>query len=300
MPYPTYTYTEVVMKHSPLGKASPLELAFTPDERNELMLAVKYANNPSVTGYEALSYGDKFDLFFKEIGTAIDKRMAAMAKSIHLVDFQSVQKKLEKDEVLYVRNTSTEVLTPEGYLPGMGNMMAHTKNVTDAVYIICSLKTEASRLYDWLKQIITKGRMDTEFKWTISEFGQAVTKAEDFVKNLPDRSRNLRYNLGQVYISFDEVWAVMNIFNNSVRTLGGRDVEITAKVLNDVYGLGQLLVKKIHANDIKLTPEAVNDIEMIVNKFAGLCNISGAMMVLLNELSAVFNSQLKTLSELKY
>lgn len=300
MPYPTYTYTEVVMKHSTLGKASPLDLAFTPSERTELMLSVKYANNVSVTGFEALSIGDKFDLFFKEISTSIDKRMGALAKSIHVVDFQSVQKKLQREEVLYVRNTSTEILTPEGYVPGMGNMMAHTAAVTDAVYVISSLKTEASRLYDWLKQIISKGRMDTEFRWTIGEFGMAVTKAEDFVKNLPDNSRNLHYNLGQVYISFDEVWAVMNTFNNSVRTLGARDVEITAKVLSDVYSLGQLLVRKIHANDIMLSPEAIGDIERVVNKFAELTNISGAMMVLLNELSAVFSSQLKTLSGLKY
>ena len=300
MPYPTYTYTEVVMKHSTLGKASPLNLEFTPSERTELFLSVKYANNVSVTGFEALSIGDKFDMFFREMSTAIDKRMAAIAKSIHVVDFQSVQKKLEREEVLYVRNTATEILTPEGYIPGMGNMMGHTKAVTDSVYIISSLKTEASRLYDWLKQIITKGRMDTEFRWTIGEFGQAVSKAEDFVKNLPDQSRNLRYNLGQVYISFDEAWSVMNTFNNSVRTLGARDVEITAKILNDVYGLGQLLVRKIKANDIMLTPEAINDIEHVVNKFAELANISGAMMVLLNELSAVFSSQLKTLSELKY
>lgn len=287
------------MKHSALGTANSLALDFTADERAELLQSIKYPSQVSVTGFEALSIGEKFSLFFKEMSTTIDKRMAAMAKNIHTVDFHPVQKNLEKGGVLYVKNTATEILTPEGYVPGMGNMMAHTVAVTDAVYLICSLKTEASRLYDWLKQIITKGRMESEFRWTIGEFGQAITKAQHFVTNLPDRSRNLRYNLGQVYISFDEAWAVMNTFNNSVRTLGARDVEITAKVLTDVYDLGQLLIKKIHANDILLTEEAINDIERIVNKFAELTNICGAMMVLLNELSAVFSSQLKTLNELK-
>ena len=281
------------MKHSHQGMVSPAE-------RNELILAVKYPNHLSVTGFEALSIGENFNLFFKEISTSIDKRMGTLTKSIHLVDFDKVRKHLEKNDILYVKNTSNEILTPEGYHPGMGNMMAHTKAVTDAVYIICSLKTEASRLYDWMKQIITKGRMESEFKWTIGEFGMAVNKAEQFIKNLPDNSRAVRYNLGQVYVSFDEVWAVMNTFNNAVRTMGGRDVEITAKVLGQVYELGQLLVRKIQANDILLTQEAVNDIEHIVNKFAELTNVAGAMMVLLNELSAVFQSQLKSLEEMKY
>lgn len=300
MPYPTYTYNEVVMKHSTLGKANAIETSFTAEERNELILAVKHPNHLLVTGYEALGIGEKFNLFFTEISTSIDKRMATLAKSIHTVDFQPTKKHLEKDGILYVKNTHVELLTPEGYVPGMGNMMAHTKAVTDAVYIICSLKTEASRLYDWMKQIITKGRMETEFRWTIGEFGMAVNKAEDFIKNMPEGSRTLRYNLGQVYVSYDEAWDVMHTFNNAVRTLGSRDVEITAKVLGDVYALGKLLVQKIQANDILLSQEAVSDIETIVNKFAELTNVSGVMMVLLNELTAVFNSQLKTLKGLKY
>lgn len=300
MPYPTYTYNEVVMKHPAQGKANPFAPKPFDAERNELIQAVKYPNHMSVTGFEALSIGESFNLFFNELSVTIDKRMATLSKSIHVVDFNQVKKHLEKNNIYYVKNTAVEILTPEGYHPGMGNMMAHTKAVTDAVYIICSLKTEASRLYDWMKQIIQKGRMESQFKWTIGEFGIALNKAEDFIKNLPDNSRSLRYNLGQVYVSYDEVWAVMNVHNNAVRTMGSRDIELTAKVLTQVYELGQLLVKKIHANDILLSKEAISDIEHIVNKFAELTNVSGAMMVLLNELTAVFNAQLEVLGELKY
>lgn len=288
------------MKQSAMGKADPIVSDFTASERQELIVAVKYPNHVAVTGYEALSIGERFNLFFKEVSTTLDKRMAVLAKSIHTVDYAPVQKHLERNEILYVKNTHVSMLTPVNYHPGLGNMMGHTRAVIDGVYIIGSLKTEASRLYDWLKQVITKGRMDTEFKWTISEFGMAVNRSEEFIKNLPDTGRNLNYNLGQIYVSYDEIWDCMNVYNQSVRTMGARDAEITVKVLGDVYDLGRILVQKIHANDIMLDQKAVDDIESIVNKFAELTNVAGVMMVLLNELTAVFNSQLKTLKELKY
>ena len=296
MSYPTYTYYEVVMKQF----AIDADLQFTAQERAEIMESVRYQHLVRVSGFEALSVGEQLSLFFKEISTGIDKRMASLAKSIHKVDFIPVKRKLEKEEILYVKNTATEILAPEGYIPGLGNMRAYTESVCTGVYIIATLQSEASRLYDWMKQIIVKGRMEHDFKWAVSDFSIAVTKSEDFVKNLPDRSRNLRYNLGQVYMSYEEAWDTMQYFNNSVSTMGGRDVEITAKILGDVYDLGQIMIKKIHANDIMLDKEAVTDVETIINRFAGLTNIAGALMVLLNELTAVFNSQLKTLSDLKY
>lgn len=288
------------MKQSGTGKGVSLDSEFTSDERKELVLAVKYPNNVAVAGFEALGIGERFQLFFNEISTTIDKRMAVLAKSIHVVDFVPVQRHLEKNEILYVKNTHIQMLTPVNYHPGLGNMMHHVNAVVDGVYIIGSLKTEATRLYDWLKQVLTKGRMDTEFKWTISEFGMAVNRSEEFIKNLPDTGRNLNYNLGQVYVSYDEIWGCMNTYNQSVRTMGARDAEITVKVLSDVYDLGRILVQKIQANDIMLDQRAVNDIESVVNKFAELVNVSGVMMVLLNELTAVFNAQLRTLKDLKY
>lgn len=252
---------------------------------------VKRPTPMSVQGFEALSIGESFNLFFKEFSTSIDKKMATLSKSIHAVDFQHVAKHIRDNNVLYVKNTGHEILTPEGFAPGMGNMMAHTKAVVEGVYIISSLKTEASRLYDWMKQILRNGRLDQSFKWTVGDFGNAVLKAENFIRNLPDNGRSVKYTLGQVYISFEEYFDCVNTFNSVVKTLGSRDVEMIAKDLSSIYDLGQLLVKKIQANDIRLTEQSVSDIEAVVNKFIELTNISGALMVLLNELTAVFTAQ---------
>lgn len=259
---------------------------------------VKYPQPMSVTGFEALSIGENFNLFFKEFSSTIDKRMGCLTKSVHAIDYSPVQKRIAGG-LLYVKNTGVEILTPEGFSAGMGNMMAHTQQVVAGIYLISSLKTEASRLYDWLKQIIRNGRIEDTFRWTIGDFGSQVQKAENFIRNLPDNGRSVRFNLGQVYISFDEFFDTINVFNNSVRTLGSRDIELVVKELTRVYELGTLLVKKIQSNDITLGEQGIADIESVVNKFVELTNVCGAMSVMLNELTAVFNAQVKTLSEVK-
>lgn len=253
----------------------------------------------TVQGFEALSLGENFKLFFKEFTSSIDSRMAVLSRSIHKVDVSPAHHNIFANKVMYVKNTGVEILTPEGFAAGMGNMMAHTKAVTDGIYIVCSLKTEASRLYDWLKQIIRTGRIDRSFNWSIRDFDNALSKTENFVRQLPNGSRKLKFSLGQVYFNFDEFFSCVDTFNNTVQTLGARDVEMLAKELSNVYELGQLLVHKIQSNELVIGEQGIDDIETIVNKFVGLTNLSGAILVLLNDLTAVFNEQVKTLASLK-
>lgn len=253
----------------------------------------------TVQGFEALSLGENFKLFFKEFTSSIDNRMATLSKSIHKVDTSSAQHNITANKVMYVKNTGVEILAPEGYSAGMGNMMAHTKAVTDGIYIVCSLKTEASRLYDWLKQVIRNGRIDRSFGWSIRDFDNALTKTENFVRQLPTGSRKLKFSLGQMYFNFDEFFACVDAFNDTVQTLGARDIEMLAKELNNVYELGQLLTHKIQSSELVINEQGIDDIETIINKFVGLVNLSGAVLVLLNDLTAVFNEQVKTISTLR-
>lgn len=253
----------------------------------------------TVQGFEALSLGENFKLFFKEFTSSIDSKMAVLSRSIHKVDASAAKHNLVGNKVLYVKNTGVEILCPEGFAAGMGNMMAHTKAVTDGIYIVCSLKTEASRLYDWLKQVIRNGRIDRSFNWSIRDFDTALGKTENFVRQLPSGSRKLKFSIGQVYFNWDEFFACVDTFNNTVQTLGARDVELLAKELTNVYELGQLLVHKIQSNELVIGEQGIDDVEAIVNKFVGLVNLSGAVLVLLNDLTAVFNEQVKTLADLK-
>lgn len=262
---------------------------------------IQLVKNPApltVQGFEALSIGESFNLFFKEITFSVDKRLALLSKSVHKVDIGGAENNIKTKKVLFVKNAGVQLLTPQGYRSGMANMAAHSAAVCGGVYIISSLKTEASRLYHWLKQILKTGRMDNSFRWTVSDFDKALGTAENFIKNLPDADRQTQFPLGQVYVSFEEFFEVSANFNNAVSLLSPRDVELTAKELSSVYELGNLLVAKIHANDIVLSEVAISDIESVVNRFVELTNIAGAMMVLLNELTAVLTAQAKVLAKL--
>ena len=262
---------------------------------------IQLVKNPApltVQGFEALSIGESFNLFFKEITFSVDKRLATLSKSVHKVDVSGAENNIKTKKLMYVKHSGVQLLTPQGYRSGMANMAAHSQAACGGVYIISSLKTEASRLYHWLKQILKTGRMDRSFSWTVSDFDKALSHAENFIKNLPPVDRQAQFPLGQVYVSFEEFFEVTNNFNNAVGMLAARDIELTAKELTNVYELGSLLVAKIHANDIVLSTTAISDIESIMNRFIELTNIAGAMMVLLNELTAVFTDQAKTLAKL--
>lgn len=289
------------MNHSQTpGKATPPEGEELKNLMHEMKHEIHYPSITTVSGFESLSIGENFRLFFSELSTSIDKRLSLLAKSIHTVNFDPVRLHLKKHNVLYVKNTATQILVPEGYIPGMGSMATYTKNITLGVYIVSTLKTEAARLYDWMKEIVSKGRMSQEFRWSIGDFGQAITKAENFIKGLPDNGSTVKQNLGTVYISFEEMWDTMHQYNIAVKNLGSRDAEVIAKTIADVFDIGQILVKKIQNNDITLTKEAIGEVEAIVNRFRDFTNIAGVMIVLLNELTAVFQSQLDTVGKLKY
>lgn len=245
-----------------------------------------------ITGVESLSVGESFNLFFKEFSTNIDRKLVAMSKSVHTVDIDKLRKAIKQKDIIFSAKGGVEIMVPENYEPGLANMMAHTKGVVDGVYLVTFLKAEGARLYDWLKVIIQRGRVETTFRWSISNFDSLIDKGEHFVRNLSDGGRAKTCPLGQVYVNFNEMFEVMETFNAVVKTLGARDAEQASRELTNVYELGQLLVAKIKANELVLDKKVILDIEMTINRFVELTNLCGAMMTLLNELSAVLRAQI--------
>lgn len=274
--------------------------AETAKELQELgfIAAVKNPDPLTVTGVEELSVGESFTLFFKEFSTSIDRKFAGLSKPVHMVDSNSLRAAIKNRNINYLKNTGVDVVVPANYTPGIANMMMHTKGVVEGVFLISCLKTEAVRLYDWLKQIVKTGRPATQFRWSVTNFDVAVDRGTDFIKSLPDENRRLKSPLGQVYVNFEEMFDVMDTFNAMVKTLGARDAEVAAKELQNVYEMGQLLIEKIKSNELTFDKAVVLDIEITINAFVNLTNVCGAMMTLLNELSAVLREQIKTVVKL--
>lgn len=260
--------------------------------------AVKEPERLLVAGVEELSVGESFSLFFKEFSTSIDRKFSALSKPVHVVDVGLLRSAVKNRNINYLKNTGVDIVVPANYTPGIANMMMHTKGVVEGVFLISCLKTEAVRLYDWLKQIVKTGRPSTQFRWSVTNFDVAMTRGVDFIRGLPDENRRLKAPLGQVYVNFEEMFDVADSFNAMVKTLGARDAEVAAKELQNVYDMGQILIEKIKNNELTFDKAVVLDIEITVNAFVELTNVCGAMMTLLNELSAVLREQIKTVAKL--
>lgn len=250
----------------------------------------------SVLGAEKLSVGESVGLFFSEFGASIDRRLASFEKSVITLDVEKFRKTIQRKEILFVKNAGLPVIVPETYTPGLGNMMAYTQFVaTDGVYLVSSMKTEAIRLYDWLKQLIKTGRPETRFRWTITNFDTVLDRSEQFLKGLPSNPHRKTCTLGEVYVNFEELYSVLETYNVSAKLLGARDVEMASRELSRVYELGQLLVEKIKTNDLVVDEKNLTEVELVVNRFVEFTDICGAMMTLLNELAAVFRDQTETI-----
>jgi len=260
--------------------------------------AVKSPDRLSVTGVEELSMSESFSQFFKEFSISIDRKFASFSRSVHQVDSDALRRAVKNRNIVYLKNTGIDIAVPANYSPGIANMMMHVKGVTEGVFLISCLKTEAVRLYDWLKQIVKKGRPDTQFRWSVSNFDVAVDRGADFIRGLPDENRRHKAPLGQVYVNFEEMFDVMDCFNSVAKQLGARDAEIAAKELQNTYEMGQLLIEKIKSNELTFDKATVLDIEVTINNFVNLVNLCGAMMTLLNELSAVLREQINTVTKL--
>lgn len=261
--------------------------------------AVKNYEPIEIAGLEALSLGESIGLFFSEFGTMVDKKVGLFARPVHMVDNNKLRNMVSRREINFVRHSAVPITVPTNYTPGIANMMAHVKGAVEGVYLLGSLRTETTRLYDFLKQMIKTGRSDKRFKWTINNLDESILNADSFVKQLPDEQRRLKVPLSEVYVNFNEMLEVIDVYNTSLKTLSARDVEIVARELTNTYHLGELLIEKIKSNELTFERSVLTDLELTVNNFVRLVDIAGAMMTLLNELSAVFREQIKEVVALK-
>lgn len=268
-------------------------------EEQGFVEAIKRGELLEIAGIESFSVGESFSMFFKEFGMTVDRKMASLSRPVHTVDISKLRSLVKNREISFVKHSAVPITVPTNYEPGIANMMVHTKGVVEGVFLLGSLRTEASRLYDFLKKMIATGRSETKFKFTINNFEDAMEKAEHFIKELPETKTRQKVALSEVYVNFEEMLEVCDSFNSTLKMLSARDIEIVAKELSNAYRMGELLITKIKDNEISFDKNTIMDLEFTVNKFVRLTDLCGAMMTLLNELSAVLREQVKEVSVMR-
>ena len=255
---------------------------------------VSHVKNPvslNIAGFEELGFGESIRLFFEEFFTETDKKLANFQTSLHTINYQPVEKYLVNNNILFIDNAGKKIPVPTYYQSGEGEMNYYVDNVAASITVVEMFKTEISRFYDWIKGIIKKGRADNTYKWTITDFDAQAGKVAAFIKDLYEGPKNEK--LGVVYVNFGEAFGMMQRYSSAVSSIKARDAEVMSRELKNVYEIGSLLVDKIKNNDIVVAKSTLEDIKNKVNMFNELVNIVGASLGLINELTAVFNSQLE-------
>ena len=251
-----------------------------------------------ITGVEKLNLGESFSLFFKEFSLNVDKKMAALKSTIHAVDYKPTKEYIAKNNILFVKNAGVKITTPEYFNGEFQGMEAYVSMLLKGVFVINGLRSETNHLYMWIKSIIKTGRMDKSFKWGVTDYDTAYQEVHSSIKAL-EPSKRIGFPLDQVYLRFEDCFDLIDQYNNAIKNIKSRDVEVLSKEISAVYNLGSLLVTKIQTGDMLISEQAINDIQNVVNEYIDIVNTCGVVMGLLNELTAVFTTELSEFKKMK-
>lgn len=251
----------------------------------------------AITGVESLGVGESLGLFLEEFFTATDRKLAQFQTSLHTIKYLPVEQLIKDKNISFINNANARITVPTYYQAGEGEMLYYVTNIIGAIIVIDGYKTEIQRFYDWTKNVIRRGRADKAYQWTITDYDSKVGEVIAFIKELKEGSKTA--NLNKVYVNFPEAFGLMARYSLAVESIKARDAEVMARDLKNVYEVGNLLVAKIKANDIKIDTYTLNCIQEKITMFNELTNVVGGALGLVNEMTAVFNSQLEEFKKFK-
>ncbi len=251
----------------------------------------------TIDGMESLSVGEKVSLFFKEGMVGIDRRLAGLKASAHKVDYDRTRNMVKG--VDYFAHASDLITTPAFFDPNTMSWETYVKGVCLTPALLSAGSTEAARFYLWLKELAKTGVMGRTYHFSITSTDGLVQQAEDFVGGKVKNTHNSKSRLNQCYNSFSHAFGLIQGYNVAVSTLKARDIELFAKDLSSVSNIGNLIAEKIKDSSLVLKESDLLALQNNFVQFVKMANIVGAQVGLLNELHAVFNSQLDEMKKMK-
>lgn len=250
-----------------------------------------------VVGSEDLSFTEHLKEWFSGIYLAIQKVYAKFTFNIHKVEMNSELTKLANDKELFYRNGNVECPTPEYFVNVPNWMLDYTRSLADGAVLMDVLMTETDVMYARMKKFAATGKVPSNFRFVVTDTERVIDRAESFMKGL-QQTRGT-FALKQVYANPAEVVAVVAAYNQTVRNFKSRDSEMLSRSLKRVYEISSLAVEKMKVGDIIVTETETRQLTEMFQTFSHMTNITGAMLVLLNEFSAVMADTKLTLAALK-
>lgn len=247
--------------------------------------------NPSteVSGNEALTVGEKFVSFFKELSVGIDSFNAKnFNKSIHQIENIDVWKKLSQANVYF--NVSTKhIPSPVFFNPNKLSFQEYVNFILKAVPILKLVDTQAEIVYRGIKTVAATGKVP----FSISNVDNTIliNEARAELKTVLEDTRVYTRAVSDIYPSFNIAYDVCEHFNKVTATLKSRDVEVTAKKGDQVINIIKILKPKIDNNEVILNERESVLLNNTISNLIDNITFAGQMLAQLSDLTRVLQLQ---------
>lgn len=247
----------------------------------------------NVEGLEALSLYDSFKLGFKNLSLDIDKKLSTFQNTVHIVDDLTISKLSGRN---YLKENTTLIPIPAIWTPKAMPFKDYVNKVNSGVNLFTLFKTDLEEFYHWLKQIATKSKVPMTFSYRISNTKKLIDQQYEFIKSLKTTVHTEKVPLKTLYASYSDFINLIGVYNNQVKLLKPRDPEVVAKQITLNAQLADVTLKKIEAGDIRLSSEEIDKVKQVFKDFEHYSNVVAVSLGLINELPAVFESQITAIT----
>lgn len=250
----------------------------------------------NVGGNESLSVGERLTSFFKEMSLGLDAFNARnFNKSIHTLKGIEEWKKIAADNV-YFSAAIKHIPAPVLFDPRVWSFKDYVEFVLHAVPIVKLVDSQADNLYRGIKVAAAKGQVPFSIR-NVNDLNLIAQARNTFKENMKDTGQFTRA-LNEMYPNFGNAYDIAYQFNNIVKTLGSRDIEIVSKRMDMVIEIVKLLKVKLDASDVILQPKEVESLNMAIEELVANASFAGVMLGRLADLNRVLQIQIDELPKL--
>ncbi|QYN80122.1 hypothetical protein PQD71_gp204 [Kosakonia phage Kc263] len=246
-------------------------------------------NHDTVDGQEALTVGEKFMSFFKELSVGIDAFNAKnFNKSIHKVEGIQIWKNLS-DKNVYFSVSTKHIPVPVFFNSDKISFKEYVEFVLKAVPILKLVDTQADIVYRGIKTVAATGKVPFSLGNVDNTIKINETRAQ--FTNVFEDTRTYTRAVNQVYKNFGEAYELMQNFNTIVGSLQSRDVELVSKRVDQVVNIVKILKAKTEANEIGLAEKETRLLNDTISNLVDNVTFAGKMINQLSEMTRVLQLQ---------
>lgn len=260
-------------------------------------MSTEITNPETVEGNEALTVGERFSSFFKELSLGVDTFNAKnFNKSIHTVTGIDIWKKLGNDNVYF--NVSTKhIPAPVMFNPNKISFQNYVEYILKAVPILKLVDSQAELVYRGLKTIAATGK--TPFSLSNVDNSILINETRAQFANVLEDTRIYTRAVNDLYPNFSIAFDIMQDFNKIVDTLKSRDVEVMSKRADQVINIINILKPKIDSSSVILNEHEVNLVNNTISNLVDNLTFAGQMLAQLSDLTRVLQLQTQEAQKLK-